>query len=307
MDSSPSQKRAIGALLGLAVGDALGTTLEFQLRDQSPLHTEMVGGGAFELDPGVWTDDTSMALCLADSLCGNRRFDAKDVMDRYVRWWRNGENSPTGDCVDIGVTTSSALSDYERTGNPMSGPTDLYTSGNGSLMRLAPVPIFFHRQPEKAIEIAGLQSRTTHGSPEAVEACEFFANLLVEAFDGTKKKDLLRSRTWEGSESIEDIAGGSWKSKSRDQIWSSGYVIHTLEAAMWCVNGSNSFEEALITAVNLGHDADTVGAVTGQLAGALWSRDAIPERWLQALVWRDHIENLATELFRLGMSELLPR
>ncbi len=297
METSLKSRRAIGSLMGLAVGDALGTTLEFTTRDAQPLHTEILGGGAFGLEPGEWTDDTSMALCLADSLLARDGFDPKDVMDRYVRWWRNGENSPSGRCVDIGNTTYDALNRYEQLREPDCGSSDPLSAGNGSLMRLAPVPIFSCRNVEKAKEMAVLQSRTTHAATEAMEACEFFSELLVEAIDGSPKDEVLRTRSWSGRSVIGEIAKGGWKHKSRDQIQSTGYVVHSLEAAIWCVYGASSFEEALVTAVNLGRDADTVGAITGQLAGALWSCDSIPQRWLEVLQWREHIEELAMKLF----------
>ncbi|MXW53322.1 MAG: ADP-ribosylglycohydrolase family protein [Gammaproteobacteria bacterium] len=289
--------RAIGALVGLAVGDALGTTLEFAGRDQCPLHTEMMGGGPFGLQAGEWTDDTSMALCLADSLLAKGRFDAKDSMDRYVRWWREGENSSNGSCFDIGITVSGSLSRYVHSGDPWCGLTDPSTSGNGSLMRLAPIPIFFHDDTDQASAMAMAQSRTTHASDESVQACEYYCTLIVEAINGESKERILRSRESQASEKIRQIARGNWKSKTRDQIESTGYVVHSLEAALWSVHTSNSFEGALVKAVNLAGDADSVGAIAGQLAGALWSYEAIPTRWLQALTQLEHLVGLAKKLY----------
>ena len=286
-----------GCLLGLAVGDALGTTLEFETRDKHPQLTEMVGGGPFDFRPGTWTDDTSMALCLAESLLATGTFDARDLMNRFVRWWQQGENSVTGKCFDIGITTSSALCQFLGTNEPLSGDTDPYSAGNGSLMRLAPVPMFFRNDMEKAREISNLQSKTTHGAQEAIEACEIFTTLLIQAIAGSPKFDILRSREWKGCDAVRDIASRSWESKERGEIQSSGYVIHSLEAALWCVDRSKTFEEALILAVNLADDADTVGAITGQLAGALWGVDAIPHRWISKLAWRDEIEILVERLY----------
>jgi ADP-ribosyl-[dinitrogen reductase] hydrolase len=136
--------RAAGALVGLAVGDALGTALEFSERDTDAPLTGMVGGGPFGLRPGEWTDDTAMALCLADSLLARRGLDQRDLIARFVRWWRAGENSCTGTCFDIGGTTRRALAVFERTGNPVAGSTNPQSAGNGSLMRLAPVAIYWH-------------------------------------------------------------------------------------------------------------------------------------------------------------------
>ena len=318
--------RARGALLGLAIGDALGTTLEFSRRDFLPHHTEMTGGGPFDLKPGCWTDDTSMALALADSLLHDPDFDPADLMTRFVSWFRKGAYSSTNSCFDIGITTERALKIFERTDEPYAGSIDPDDAGNGSLMRLAPVALVALDHSGEAERIAEAQSRTTHGAPEAVEACSYFVQLLRQAILG--QPDVLRPRPWIGAETdglrpqhfisgiddditplsrtsevaIDAIARGSWCGKTRDQIRSSGYVIHTLEAAVWAVGTTSSFEDALILAVNLGDDADTVGAVTGQLAGALYGASAIPERWLHPLAWRERITQLADALIKTRTS-----
>ena len=257
----------------------------------------MVGGGPFNLSPGQWTDDTSMALCLADSLLACGRIDQKDLMKRFVRWWLEGENSCTGRCFDIGNTVSDALSQFERDGNQVAGSTHPYTAGNGSLMRLAPVPIFWINDRKAAEKAARAQSKITHGTAAAVDACAFFAGLLVDAIGGMQKEELLRPREFEGDHDVVYVAAGSWKGKSRDDIQSSGYVIHTLEAALWSVEFSAGFKEAILLAANLGGDADTVAAVTGQLAGSLWGAEEIPMPWKARLAWREHIENLGVQLF----------
>lgn len=288
--------RARGAFLGLAIGDALGTTLEFSRRDTLPHHTEMTGGGPFDLQPGQWTDDTSMALALAESLLQAGPFDPHDLASRFVEWWQQGAYSCTGACFDIGLTTRDALARFVETGRAESGSTDPNTAGNGSLMRLAPVALATLHDPGEAERIAAAQSRTTHGAQEAVEACAFFVQLLRQAILG--EADILRPRAGNGSgrSAVEAIACGSWRGKTRAGIRSSGYVIHTLEAALWAVGSTETFEDALILAVNLAEDADTVGAVTGQLAGALHGASAIPERWLRPLAWRDRIVDLADAL-----------
>ena len=293
------EDRAYGAMLGLAVGDALGVPLEFSERDDLPHVSEMIGGGPFGLKPGEWTDDTSMALCLANSLIAKKTLDEIDLLDRFVRWWRQGENSANGHCFDIGITTRQALDRFVRLGSPAgSGPHDTNHAGNGSLMRLAPVAIFAASDLTEAIHISHRQSMTTHANALAANACEFFATLLVEAMRGLDKTTVLRSRYWFSHNELNGIAAGNWVGKSRDEISSSGYVIATLEAALWCVNRTSSFEDALILAVNLGHDSDTVAAVTGQLAGALYGRSGIPQRWLEKLAWRKQIEDRVASLLR---------
>lgn len=286
--------RTHGALLGLAVGDALGTTLEFTRRDTQPLHTEITGGGPFDLKPGEWTDDTAMALALADSLLSCSKFDPHDLATRFVHWWQDGAYSCTGTCFDIGITTREALARFVRTGDPFAGSTDPQTAGNGSLMRLVPVALFALHDAALADQLARDHSRITHAAQQAVEACAYLVQLLREAILG--QLDVLSPRTWAGDPAIAAIAAGSWRQKSRDEIRSSGYVIDTLEAALWAVGTTTSFEEALILAVNLGDDADTVGAVTGQLAGALYGASTIPERWLHPLAWRRKIAEAADRL-----------
>ena len=299
MTSDKALDRAKGALIGLALGDALGTSLEFSERDSLPRVTDLVGGGPFHLAPGQWTDDTSMALCLGDSLLDRRGLDldVRDLMERFCRWRYHGENSVTGVCFDVGDTTAAALHSYRATGEPLSGSTDPGHAGNGSLMRLAPVAIRWWRDGAQAAEAARLQSRTTHGAVQAVEACALFAEILVESIAGLPKESVLRPRTWDGDARIAELAGGSWRTKERDAICSTGYVVHTLEAALWCVGRTDSVADALILAVNLGHDADTVGAVTGQVAGALWGMSGTPAAWRARLAWRDRIESLAERLF----------
>ena len=288
--------RAKGALIGLALGDALGTTLEFERRDTQPPVTDLVGGGPFGLAAGEWTDDTSMALCLADSLLAAGGLDVRDLIERFCGWYEQGYNSVTGGCFDIGVTTAGALNSFRAIGEPLNGSTDPHSAGNGSLMRLSPVAIRWWHNPAEAVEAARLQSRTTHGAPQAVEACALFAKLLVEAIGGAPTETVLRARDWRGDPAIAEVAAGAWRAKERDAISSSGYVLHTLEAALWCVGRSGSLEEALILAANLAGDADTVAAVTGQLAGALWGMSGAPAAWLGKLAWRDRIESLAVQL-----------
>lgn len=288
--------RGRGALLGLAVGDALGTTIEFQPRDSYPKQTEITGGGPFNLEAGQWTDDTSMALALADSLITHPAFNGSDLVDRFVRWRTKGEYSCNGKCFDIGTTTAEALSRYCRDGNPFAGATNEESAGNGSLMRLSPVALAALHEPSEVRRIAAKQSLTTHGAPQAVEACVWFADLLRRAVLGESKASLLTPSAWDGHKDMRSIAAGKWRGQPRACIQSTGYVIHTLAAALWSVEQTDSFEDAVVLAVNLGDDADTVGAVTGQFAGALYGVSAIPERWLANLAWRERILTMADSL-----------
>jgi ADP-ribosyl-[dinitrogen reductase] hydrolase len=300
MTSDDQRDRAIGAMLGLAIGDAVGTTLEFSVRDTRQPVRDMVGGGPFRLKPGEWTDDTAMALCLADSLLACNHLDQRDLMQRFCRWWRNGENSCTGTCFDIGNATRAALIRFEHTGDPVAGSTDPQSAGNGSLMRLAPAAIRHYADLASAIEVARGQSVTTHAAAASVAACAFFTELVVHALNGVDRAALFSPREFLGHREIAAIAKGRYLNKKRSEIKASGYVVHTLEAALWCVHRATDFREAVLVAANLGEDADTVAAVTGQLAGAIWGERGIPQDWRAKLAWRDRIRDGAIRLFEVG-------
>jgi ADP-ribosyl-[dinitrogen reductase] hydrolase len=287
--------RAIGALLGLAVGDAVGTTLEFRSRDSYEPLTDMVGGGPFRLQPGEWTDDTAMALALADSLVANPDLDEHDLMTRFVDWHERGTYSCTGRCFDIGITTRQALGRFKASGDPIAGSTDPFSAGNGSLMRLAPAALAHRRDRQKLAAIAARQSATTHAAPEAVSACAIFADMLADAISGAPRLHVLRSRS-EGVGKVREVMKGSWRGKPRQDVKSSGYVIHALEAAIWSVARTADFRSAVLLAANLGDDADTTAAIAGQLAGGLYGKRGIPANWLEKLAWRARIEAVAEQL-----------
>ena len=291
-----------GCLLGLACGDAVGTTVEFKARGTFSPVTDMVGGGPFSLQPGEWTDDTSMALCLAESLLENGTFDARDQINRYVRWWKEGYLSSTGEFFDIGFTVKEALLLFEQIGNPYSGSTHPRKAGNGSIMRLAPVPMFYRADIEEVIHYSAESSKTTHGTKEAVDACKLFGVMIAMALKGFSKEDILTgTQTFLEPQtlapSIRDIQAGAYRDKAQSEILGSGYVVKSLEAALWCFFHTGNYEEAVLKAVNLGNDADTTGAVVGQLAGAYYGIQSIPKGWLEKLVMRDSIQATAERLF----------
>ena len=266
-----------GCLLGLAAGDALGSALEFRKPGTFQPIDDMTGagcfglepGGCFDLEPGQWTDDTSMALCLVESLIQCDGFDPMDQMQRYVRWWREGYlSSVEGRCIDIGYTVKDALSLFERTSEPYAGSSDPDTAGNGSLMRLAPVPMYFAGDAMEAIDRSADSSRITHGAAEAVDACRYFAGLLVGALSTVDKGTLLAERyspaigLWETNPlagKIDEIADGSFKRREpslryswekgrwernpaadsdAETIEGTGYVVKSLEAALWAFHKS---------------------------------------------------------------------
>ena len=295
------EDRFRGCLLGLAAGDAVGTSVEFKPRGTFAPVTDMCGGGPFGLEAGQWTDDTSMALCLAESLVTKGDFDPRDQMERYVRWWRQGHLSSTGSCFDIGNATSTALRRFERSGEPFAGSTDPHTAGNGSIMRLAPVPMCFYPDAAQAIQQSGESSRTTHAAPECVDACQLYGLMIVKALGGDSKEDILfgadsLSLAESLSPRISAIANGEYRNKTVDQIKGSGYVVDSLEAALWSFHTTDSFRDAILKAVNLGDDADTTAAVCGQIAGADYGESGIPQNWLAKLTMRSEITQFADQL-----------
>ena len=304
-DPSALRDRYRGCLIGLAAGDALGTTVEFEPRGTFKPVTDITGGGPFRLQPGQWTDDTSMALCLAESLIERKGFDPVDQLERYVRWWRKGYLSSTGRCFDIGTTVKAALRRFESTRDPDSGSSDPQAAGNGSIMRLAPVPLFYAQSPREAIERSAESSRTTHGAPTAVDACRYLGALIAGAVRGASKDELLSdhyapvANYWVANPlvaEIDEIAAGSFKRRSPPQIQGSGYVVKSLEAALWAFYHGQTFQEGCLLAVNLGDDADTTGAIYGQLAGAFYGQQGIPQAWRDKLAMREMIESFADRL-----------
>lgn len=320
--------RSIGCLMGLAVGDAIGTTLEFKTRDSENI-TDMVGGGPFQLEPGQWTDDTSMALCLGYALLKN--YNVNDIQDsinwtteqleNYVDWYRNGYCSSNGHCFDIGGTTRTALQNFIRDGS-LRNNDHFLDSGNGSIMRLAPIPIYYNANTVEEfttlLYAADLSSSCTHASELCRQSCVALSVILNQAINGpvelegiepdiTKNKTKLLKYwkdTWElfgvKNPLVLDILKGTYKNKTREQISSSGYVIDSLEASLWAFWNTDNFRDAILLAANLGDDADTVAAITGQIAGAFYGLDGIPDDWVQKIAKKDRILKLAEDLYNAG-------
>jgi ADP-ribosylglycohydrolase len=303
-------ERYRGSLLGLATGDALGTTLEFKSPGSFTPIDDLIGGGPFDLEPGQWTDDTSMALCLAESLIECQDFDPVDQLSRYLQWFETGHLSSTGRCFDIGHTVFQALSRFQKSSEAYCGSTDPRRAGNGSIMRLTPLVLFYAKRPEEAIARAADSSRTTHGARTCIDACRYMAALLVGALNGVSKAELLAPYYspipgyWQQSPlisaEIAEIAAGSFKERQPPQIQGTGYVVKSLEAALWAFHNSESFKEGCLLAVNLGDDADTTGAVYGQIAGAFYGETAIPREWRSRLSLQALMIKFAEDLFHLS-------
>lgn len=325
--------RIKGALYGLAVCDALGGPVEFKARGSFEYVTAMLPNGNFGLPAGCFTDDTSMALCLAHSLLESQgKSDILDQVKKYVSWWQTGYMSSTDKCFDIGNATRNALDTWddmlsqiqqddafpvERTQSYiLSYITDDFAKehccGNGSLMRVLPTALISPAEPD-AVKLAHDSSLPTHPHPRCIQACMIYTTLVHRALKGASKTDLALSindvinhisadtstspidsvlaERFKPYRSLED-----WKTTSVESIRSTGYVVDTLEASLWAFFTCNTFEDAAIRAVNLGDDADTVGAICGGLAGAYHGFEAIPEKWLRKMRKVELLEQTAQQI-----------
>ncbi|CAF1028587.1 unnamed protein product [Adineta ricciae] len=335
--------RCIGSLIGLAIGDALGAGVEFCSREdlvKKPVE-DMKTGGTWNLKAGQWTDDTSMSLCLASSLITQKDFNLYDQMVRYKWWYKHGFLSSTGRCFDIGNATRMSLEEFQRRQNVLKKdrklrvdlevdqlPLDVIkkhkfdvfcgspgSAGNGGLMRLAPVPLFFYQVPTLAVEYSGQSARLTHGDVRAVDACRYYGALIAAVVRGESKEQLLNDKfyddhkLWFGTKpldaSIMEVASGSYKQPKGydDGIRGGGFVVQSLRAALWAFWSTETFEDGVINAVNLGSDTDTTAAIYGQLAGAYYGYSSIPEKWIKKLYARDLIVCIAEWLQALSYSK----
>jgi ADP-ribosylglycohydrolase len=218
---------------------------------------------------------------------------------------KNGHLSSNGYCFDIGSTVSRALGDFQNTRNPYSGPSDKYDAGNGSIMRLAPIPMLYAHEPEQAVHFSGESSRTTHQTTACIDACRYLGGILAALLNGESKEAVLSplfhptKAAWGDSDlcaEIAHVASGSFKTKQPPSICGSGYVVQSLEAALWAFHHSTNFRDGALMAVNLGNDADTTGAVYGQLAGACYGIEGIPAEWRAKISHFDLIGDFATQL-----------
>ena len=305
--------RARGALVGLAVGDAVGTTNEFKVASTFKPITDMVGGGPFLLKPGQWTDDTSMALCLADSLLAKDHYDSFDVMERYQRWFSKGYRSSTDRCFDIGGQVRAALFDFEHEQRVPVTAERSNRAGNGAIMRLAPVVIagFEHREIREIVVTAGLSARETHYSVEAEAATEVFAALLVGALLGWAPEHIINVGWASTGHAFDEMAArvistdpaerASWESET------SGYIVHGLRLAVHGLLDFPSFKDATLAIANMGGDSDTNAAIYGQLGGAFYGVEAIPASWRSTLHQGEEIDALARALVDLRLKPPVTR
>lgn len=275
-----------GTLFGLAVGDALGAPIEPEPIGERDRMESLGDARKCGMLPGVWTDDTSMTLCLLESLVEKRGVNLKDQMIRYIKWYREGYMTPHGSCDDIGKECVSAIEQYTRTGNI--GSSKSTQQGNGSLMRTAAVALFNSdiNDINNIIEIAVKCSTVTHGSKIASDACAFYTKLIVHALNGSTKEEILSFNQVKGLSLSSEVltAIKIYGSVPIESLTGSGHVLETMKLALRAFKDTDNFEDGAIIAANRGKDSDTVGAVYGQLAGAYYGLTGINREWLADLV-----------------------
>jgi ADP-ribosyl-[dinitrogen reductase] hydrolase len=276
--------RAIGCFIGLAVGDALGAPVEFKEVGEFVPVTDYRAGGAFRLPEGYWTDDTSMALCLADSIIEHSEIREFDILERFSRWYKLGENSSIGRCFDIGNTTRRSLERFLAAGKYTPAEDDFYEAGNGSIMRFAPVAVRWFRDYDQLMDASRRQCITTHGARICMLSCAELAVICSEAIQG---KDVMTDLR----QFAKDCLGS---------VPNTGYVLDTMIAAKWAVGSTDNFNDAVLAAANLGGDADTIAAVAGQIAGAVYGVSGIRQDWIERLYDNQRLLDIATQLYEQG-------
>ena len=300
-------------LLGTAIGDALGLPVQFLDREvvaKNPV-TTMIGYGQFNVPAGTWSDDSSLSLCLAESLC--KGYDLSDIANNFVKWMFEGFWTPFNKAFDIGKTTYFAVVNLRNGVSPyLAGMDRERDNGNGSLMRILPlVPYILNMEVEERYKIIGEVSSLTHRHPRSILACIALCEFVIQYINQqscekacqTMQQTLLqllkREMFIEEDVPFKRLVGLSYdefKAIELKDIRSTGYVIDTLEASLWCIFNTSNFKDAVLKAVNLGDDTDTVGAITGALAGVIYGNDSIPSEWINVLARKDDIIELANRL-----------
>ncbi len=315
-----NRQQIMGGLLGVITGDAMGLPVQFTSRLERKLKPvqDMQGWGVFKMPPGSFSDDGSLTLCLAESLT-EVGLDPEDAARRFLSWYTEGYWTPAGYAYDIGSTTTRAMERLKKCVTALeAGPKGVRDNGNGSLMRILPAAIYLAgaRPVELARDIWNM-SRITHGHPRACSACYLYALMVRELLAGLGPQQayericnlpeeiLTAGIAAEARECYAHILGGKLHELPEKDIKSDGYVVHTLEAALWCLLLHDDFASTILAAVNLGEDTDTVAAVTGGLAGIVYGLDGIPAGWQQALVRRDEILALAHNFADKVMDKVL--
>jgi len=312
------QDRYRGLLLGLALGDALGAPVQHRRAGSFPPVGDLIGGGPYDLPRGAWTDDTALPLLLADSLLASGGFEARDFVQRCQRWQRDGYLSSTGQCLGITATTARALAQAQWSGKPLAGSHDPARAEKEPLLRAGVAVAFALADPAEAIALAAEVARPTHQAPVALDACRYYAALLIGALRGESRPTLLAPNytpvpgLWERQPlkpEVAAIAAGGWRSEQRAAGAQRGYggggsAPDGLAVTLRALARGTGYRDTVLFAVNLGEDADTNGALAGQLAGALYGARGLPPHWLAGLVAADLVTRSADRLLEAALQKI---
>ena len=299
--------RYTGCLLGLALGDALGTTQEFKKRGTNDAIKDIIGGGPYELNAGEWTDCTSMSMCVTESLIEQHRFIALDIMSRLLEWHENGYWSARDFCFGISDDVRNVVQQFKKdTSSAKHASMNDGKNSSDSLSRLAPIPLFFLKDPELAISSSIESVKLTHNSEQCVDAGILLTNILLGALLGENKEVILAENYQSGNldkqpykycDRIAEIANCSYKEKPEFYIKSDNNAANSLEAALWAFHNSSNFKEGALLAANLGENSATIASVYGQIAGAYYGIDGLPDNWLRKLAFLKKIRECAENLW----------
>lgn len=307
------QDRYRGLLAGLAVGDALGQATVNRRPGTFTPFGDLVGGGPFDLPRGAWSDETAMALCLAESLVETGAVDPADQAERYRWWQRDGHLSSTGQCLGISAATARALAQAQWSGSPFAGSHDPARADKEPLARIGPAVALHLSDPVEAIEAAVDSARVTHQAPVTLDAVRYFAALLVGALQGAGKGELTRPMfspvdglwtRYRLKPEVAAVAGGGWLEKTPPRIFGGGQAPEALEAVLWAFQRTGTFREGAVAAINLGGDADATGSIYGQLGGAHFGASGIPSGWRDALARRELVVTLADGLLKRALRRI---
>lgn len=294
-------------VLGFAIGDALGVPVEFKNRENLKANpvVHMNEFGSHKVPVGTWSDDTSLLLATMDSITNSQVIDYRDIMSRFLNWMNNAEYTATGKVFDIGITTSNSLKNYAFGVDPLKcGGNNINENGNGSLMRILPLAYYLYYVKyleEVEVDIINNVSSLTHAHEISKMGCKIYVDYVKKlletkdkfmAYEYIKNYDYSKFYSKETIKCYERILNGNLSELSENEINSSGYVVSTLEACLWCTLKGNDYKSAVLTAVNLGNDTDTVGALTGGLNGILYGEASIPKEWLEVLQKKSYIEDM---------------
>jgi ADP-ribosylglycohydrolase len=313
MKDAKQKEQILGGILGLAVADAMGVPVEFKSSESlrnNPV-TDMIGYGTYNQPPGTWSDDTSLTLCLLHSL-SKEKIDYTDIIKRFLSWMTEGKYTPHGEVFDIGIATRKALQRFRNGTEPLQcGGTSEQDNGNGSLMRILPLAFYLHAIDEESFDVIHNISSLTHAHKRSHLACGIYLTIAKNLLDGSDLKNAIDFGTEKAKEYYENkkeyaddlkhykrLFEPKFASLPEKEIKSSGYVVDTLESALWCLLNTDNYRDCVLKAVNLGEDTDTVAAVAGGLAGIFYGLEGIPKKWLSQLAQRDYIEKLCNDFYR---------